>query len=88
MICGAAVTLGAGGAALGKRIIGAVSCGIAVAVLYTVVTATLGYGETISSVDIAIRCMWRAFVFCILSAVSVLLTELNLPEPKARRSQN
>ncbi len=82
IICGAAVTLGAGGATLAKRIIGAVVCAIGVGLLYTGVTAVLGHGNAISTDGIATACVWRVFLFCILSSVSVLLTELNLPEPK------
>ncbi len=82
VIGGSIATLGAGGAAMGRRIVGAVVCGISIAVLYTVVTAVLGYGEVISTLDIAVRCLWRAFIFGTLSAVSALFTELNLPEPE------
>ncbi|MBW1850366.1 MAG: hypothetical protein JRJ15_02840 [Deltaproteobacteria bacterium] len=81
MICGAGVTLGAGGAVMWKRIIGAVICGLAVGILYTVVSATLGYGGPITAGEIATGCAWRAFFFTILSAAGVFLTELNLPEP-------
>jgi len=66
-----------------KRIIGAVVCGMAVGVFYTGVTATLGYGGTIATSDIVTGCVWRVFLFCVLSAVGVLFTEINLPEPKA-----
>ena len=85
MICGAAVTLGAGGATMVKRIIGAVVCGMAVGVFYTGVTATLDYGGTIAASDIVTGCVWRVFLFCVLSVFSVLVTEINLPEPKAYR---
>jgi len=85
LMCGIVVTLGAGGATLAKRIIGAVVCSVVVGVLYTGVTAALSYSNAISTVGIATDFMWRVFVFCILSSVSVLLTELNLPEPKAVR---
>jgi hypothetical protein len=82
MLCGAVVTLGAGGATMAKRIIGAVVCGAAVGVFYTAVSATLGYGGSIPAGSMAISCAWRVFVFTILSAVGVLLTEINLPNPK------
>jgi hypothetical protein len=84
MLCGAAVTLGAGGAALWKRIIGAAICGGVVGVLYTAVSAILGYGGPIGVREIATGCVWRVFVFAILSTMGVLLTELNMPEPKLR----
>jgi hypothetical protein len=81
VFCGAAVTLGAGGAALGNRIIGAVICGGLVGVLYTAMSAILGL---IGGAEMATGCLWRVFVFTILSAVGVLLTELKLPEPRVR----
>jgi hypothetical protein len=82
MLCGVAVTLGAGGAALSKRIIAATVCGALVGILYTAVTAILGYGGTIGVGEIATSCVWRVFIFTILSVIGVLLTEVNLPEPK------
>jgi hypothetical protein len=82
MLCGAVVTLGAGGATMAKRIIGAVVCGAAVGVLYTAVSETLAYKSSIAVNALALGCMWRIFIFSILSAVSAILTELNLPEPK------
>jgi hypothetical protein len=82
MICGAAVTLGAGGATMAKRIIGAVVCGMAVGVFYTGVTATLGFGGTVSPGGLVTECVWRVFLFCVLSTASVLFTEISLPEPK------
>jgi hypothetical protein len=86
MVCGAAVTLGAGGATMSKRIVGAVVCGMAVGVFYTGVTATLSYGGTVATNDIITGCVWRVFLFCVLSAVSVLLTEIYLPEPNAYKT--
>ncbi len=82
LICGAVVTLGAGGAALAKRVIGAVACGASMGVLYTAVSAALAIENAIATDALATGCMWRIFVFTILSVVGVLLTELNLPEPK------
>ena len=82
-LCGAVVTLGAGGAPMWKRVIGAAACGGAVGVLYTAVSAILGYGGPIGTGDIVINCVWRVFIFTILSAIGMLLTEIKLPEPKA-----
>jgi hypothetical protein len=81
LLCGAVVTLGAGGAALGNRIIGAAICGGVVGVLYTAMSGILG---TIGVDEMATGGVWRVFVFTILSAVGVLLTELKLPEPRVR----
>lgn len=84
VFCGAAVTLGAGGAAMWKRVIGAAVCGGAVGVLYTGVSVILGYGGLIGVGELVTNCVWRAFVFSILSTVGVLLTEVKLPEPRVR----
>jgi hypothetical protein len=84
MLCGAAVTLGAGGAALWKRIIGAAICGGVVGVLYTAVSVILGYGGPTGVGEITTGCVWRAFVFTIFSTIGVLLTELKLPEPRVK----
>ncbi len=82
-LCGAMVTLGAGGAPMWKRVIGAAGCGGAVGVLYTAVSAILGYSGPIGTDDIVINCVWRVFIFTILSVIGMLLTEIKLPEPKA-----
>jgi hypothetical protein len=80
LLCGAAVTLGAGGASLRERIIGAAACGASVGVLYAAVSAVLGSGLVETS-DVVIELLWRVFVFGIFSVVGTLLTELRLPEP-------
>jgi len=82
IIFGSIITLGAGGATMAERIIGAVVCGATVGVFHTAISATLGYGGSIMAGDIAIDFAWRVFLFSILAAVGVLLTELNLPDPK------
>ncbi len=81
MLCGAAVTLGAGGAALGKRVIVAAICGGMIGVLYTGISAILGRAE-IS--EIAAGGLWWVFLFTIFSAFGVLVTEIWLPEPGGR----
>jgi len=81
LLCGAVVTLGAGGAALSKRIIGAAVCGGVVGVLSTVLSAILSYGGLVSFNEIAAGCVWRVFVLTVFSAIGVILTELKLPEP-------
>jgi hypothetical protein len=78
-ICGAAVTMGAGGASLRKRIIGGAVCGSAIGVFSTTLSAILGYGGPMGIGDMAINCVWRVCVFTIMSIISVILTEINLP---------
>ncbi|UCC96607.1 MAG: hypothetical protein JSW66_12265 [Phycisphaerales bacterium] len=76
LACGAAVTLGCRGAALAKRIITAAICGVSTAALYTAGSAMLGENG-----GIAASCIWRIFIFAILSTVGAIVTELKLPEP-------
>jgi hypothetical protein len=80
--CGAVVTLGAGGASLWKRVIGAVVCGAAVGILYTGFSAFISPKETIEVSQVLIVAGWRIFVFTFLSVVGVIVTELKLPELK------
>ena len=81
-MCGAIVTLGAGGAAIWKRFIGAALCGVAMAVISIIATSIVGHDNPIGTSEMLIHGVWRVFVFTILSTLAVLLTELKLPEPK------
>ena len=74
LICGAVVTLGCGGAALAKRIGAAAVCGALIGVLYTAVSAILSYNG-----GIVASCVWRVFIFAILSTIGAIVTELKLP---------
>ncbi|UCF85749.1 MAG: hypothetical protein JSV50_08990 [Desulfobacteraceae bacterium] len=82
VLCGAAVTLGARGTIMWKRVVGAAVCGGAVGVLYTVGSGIMGYGGSIEISEMATSCVWRVFIFTILSTVGMLLTEIKLPEPE------
>ena len=84
LLCGAVVTLGAGGASLWKRVIGGVVCGGAIGVLYALMPAILGYGAPIGAGDVLVNGVWRVFVFTIMSTIGVLLTEIKLPEPRTK----
>jgi len=84
MICGAAITLGAGGAEIRKRIICAALCGVAVGAFSTIISAGIHSGPPIAIAAIIISSMWRIFVLTIFSVVGLLITEINLPEPKIR----
>jgi len=76
LVCGAVVTLGCGGAALGKRIVIAAICGVLIAVLYTAASAMLSYNS-----GLAASCVWRILIFTILSTIGAIVTELKLPDP-------
>jgi hypothetical protein len=82
LLCGSAVTLGAGGAEMWTRLIGAVICATAVAVFSTLISAVLGAGDAIGFSEIVVVCLWRIFVFTILSVLGLLFTEIKLPEPE------
>jgi len=80
LLCGAAVTLGAGGAAGWKRMIGAVVCGIIIGVFSTVVSAGFASDNPMGISEIAITGIWRAFVFTLLSVLGLMITEIGMPE--------
>lgn len=81
LLCGVAVTLGAGGASLPKRICGGAVCGSLVGMLYTAVSGIIGQGGPVELGALTADCIWRVFIFGILSAIGVILTELKLPAP-------
>ena len=83
LLCGAAVSRGAGGASVLKRVIGGVVCGGVVGVLSAAVSAILTYSGPTAINEMAINCVWRVFIFAILTAIGVLFAEIKLPEPKA-----
>ena len=82
LVCGAAVTVGAGGAVIWNRVIGAAICAAAVGVFSTLISSTLGAGDAIGFSEIVVVGLWRIFIFTILSVVGLLFTEINLPEPE------
>jgi hypothetical protein len=75
LICGTAVTLGCGGAALGKRIVTATVCGVLAGAIYAGISALLSYNG-----GIVASCIWRMFIFAILCTIGAIVTELKLPE--------
>jgi hypothetical protein len=83
LFCGAAVTLGAAGATMSKRFIGAAVCGAVIGVLYTVLPVILSADGPIGFGGMATLCIWRIFIFTIFSTIGVALTELSLPEPNS-----
>jgi hypothetical protein len=75
LICGAAVTLGCGGATFGKRFTAAAACGALAGVIYAAVSAILSHNS-----EIVASCVWRMFIFAILLTIGAIITELKLPE--------
>jgi hypothetical protein len=81
LICGSIITLAAGGAPLSHRVIASAVGAVLMGVLYGVLSPVFISAAPIGSGDIAINCVWRVFVFTILSVIGMLLTELYQPEP-------
>jgi hypothetical protein len=75
LICGAATTLGCGGAPLTRRVAAAAASGAAAGVVYAAISAMAGYDNSIAA-----SCVWRMFIFAILSAAGAIITEIKLPE--------
>ena len=82
LICGSAVTLGAGGADIRLRIIAAALSGLAAGAFSTAITGFLISAAPLEISEITVNGIWRVFVFTIFSVIGVLVTEINLPEPK------
>jgi len=82
MLSGAVVTLGAGGAAVWQRIVAAALCAVTLGVASPILAAFGAANVTIEISEIAVQCLWRAFVFALLSILGVLLVEIKMPEPK------
>ena len=82
LLIGTVVTLGAGGAALWKRIAGAALCAVAVGVFSAIVSGLFGTSAPVGASTIAITGIWRAFAFTMISVLGVLLTEIKMPEPQ------
>jgi len=79
LLCGCAVTLGCGGASLGKRIIAAGVSGIILGLFCTALSWMLSTPSCPAAVIPAGA--WRVFVFALLASIGALVTELKLPEP-------
>ena len=88
LLIGTVVTLGAGGAALWKRIAGAALCAVAVGVFSAIVSGLFGTSAPVGASTIAITGIWRAFAFTMISVLGVLLTEIKMPEPRRMNNEN
>ncbi len=82
LLCGVSVTLGCGGAVLGRRIVAAVVSGILTAILAVGLSALIAAtGQTADAHLLALG-IWRVFIFTILSTVGAVSAELALPESR------
>lgn len=84
LLLGAAVTLGAGGATLTRRITAALLCGVGTGLAYAAVSTGIGYSLELGLAHMPVESVWRLFVFGVIAPIGAALTELALPEPKAK----
>jgi hypothetical protein len=80
LVCGVAVTLGCGGAALWRRVLAATLCGVVLALFYTVVSMIIGGGQVVAG-DIVIQGRWSVLIFAVFSTIGALTAELSQPDP-------
>jgi hypothetical protein len=84
LLGGSTVTLGCGGAALGRRIVAAAITGALTAVAATLVLVILRHASGVAATHVIPVAVWRVFLLTILSTLGAVFTELMLPEPSAR----
>jgi hypothetical protein len=80
LLWGAFATLSAGGATLGKRIIGAALCGATTGLLFSAATLSLA-GWVATPGEIVAGTVWVVFILTVLSPIGAIVTEVSLPEP-------
>jgi hypothetical protein len=81
LACGTGAALGCRGAAFWECIVAAGVCGAVSGLLYTVVSAIVNHVWEVTARAIAASCVWRVFVFVILSVIGAMAAELTLPDP-------
>lgn len=84
LLCGALVTLGCGGATLGRRVAAAAVSGVLTAIVavgFSALVAATGRGADVHLLALGV---WRLFIFAILSVAGAIAAELTLPEPEQR----
>ncbi len=82
IVCGWAITRGARGASLGRRIVMAAVGGVVMGLFYAAASTVVGYSTGIEAKFLVKAAVWRIFVFSILSTISAFVMELRLPEPR------
>lgn len=80
LVLGLLVTLGAGGAVRGNRIIASLICGIFIGILTTITTTLLHGSDQIGM--IVTNLLWRIFILGIFCSIGALVTEIKLPDPE------
>jgi hypothetical protein len=80
LLCGAAVTLGAGGAALWRRVVTATVSGLAIGIFATVAAAILDHSDVAMS-KLMVLCAMHTFASAVLATIAAIVTEMMLPDP-------
>ena len=84
VLCGAAITLGAGGAALWRRIVTATVSGAAIGIFATIAAVILDHSDVATSKLVAL-CAMHTFASAILATIAAIITEMMLPDPDLKR---
>jgi hypothetical protein len=79
ILCGIAVTLGAGGAALWRRIVAATVSGAAIGIFATVAAAVLDHSSAASK--LITLCAMHTFASAVLATIAAIIAEMMLPDP-------
>ncbi|MBN1765503.1 MAG: hypothetical protein JW860_09625 [Sedimentisphaerales bacterium] len=84
LLIGAAITMGAGGSSLGRRMILAVLGGILAGFIFALIHGASGGLENHDSVvkGYISVCLWLSFIFGVFSTLGAVLAEIFLPEMK------
>ena len=85
LICGAAVTLGCGGAALWKRIITATISGGFTGILSTIAAAIIGRATQVTTWDLVKIGTTLTFICAVLSTIGAIVAELKLRDPALKK---
>jgi hypothetical protein len=83
VLCGAVVTLGAGGAVLWRRIVTATISGAAIGIFATVAAAILDRGAATSK--LVVLCAMHTFASAVLATIAAIIAEMLLPDPDLKR---
>jgi hypothetical protein len=82
LIFGSLVTLGCGGASMGKRVMATVLGSISLTLIITTISAVISHPSTMNLSDLARQSVWKAFIMVIVSVIGLVLTELCIPDPQ------
>ncbi len=84
VLCGAVVSLGAGGSALWRRIVVATISGVAIGIFATVAAAILDHGVASTS-KLVVLCAMHTFASAVLATIAAIIAEMMLPDPDLKR---